>query len=50
MPWEEMYRMRNIIIHEYFGIDYALIYDIATRELPNNLKYLKMIIDKETSA
>ncbi|MCG9880577.1 MAG: DUF86 domain-containing protein [Bacteroidia bacterium] len=22
IPWEEMYRLRNRISHEYFGVDY----------------------------
>lgn len=47
MPWEEMYRMRNIITHEYFGIDYSLVFDIAVRQLPENLRYLKLIIEEE---
>ena len=24
VPWDEMYRLRNRITHEYFGIDYEL--------------------------
>lgn len=44
MPWEEMYRMRNIITHEYFGIDYALVFDIAARHLQGNLEYLRIIL------
>ncbi|MBK7968781.1 MAG: DUF86 domain-containing protein [Bacteroidetes bacterium] len=31
IPWEEMYRLRNRISHEYFGIDHEIIWDIATR-------------------
>ncbi|MCY7421650.1 MAG: DUF86 domain-containing protein [Chitinophagaceae bacterium] len=29
VPWEEMYRLRNRISHEYFGIDYEIIWDIS---------------------
>lgn len=36
IPWEEMYRLRNRISHEYFGVDYEIIWDIATRHLPVN--------------
>ena len=36
IPWEEMYRLRNRISHEYFGIDYDIIWDIATKHLPAN--------------
>ena len=31
IPWNEMYYLRNKISHEYFGIDYEIIWDIATR-------------------
>jgi uncharacterized protein with HEPN domain len=31
IPWEEMYRLRNRISHEYFGVDYEIIWDIETR-------------------
>ncbi len=47
VPWEEMYRLRNRISHEYFGIDYEIIWDIITRHLPNNRNDLKIIIDNE---
>ncbi|MFN0188673.1 MAG: DUF86 domain-containing protein [Bacteroidia bacterium] len=30
ITWDEMYRLRNRISHEYFGVDYEIIWDIAT--------------------
>ena len=36
VPWAEMYLMRNKISHEYFGIDYEVIWDVATNYLPDN--------------
>ncbi len=36
VPWEEMYRLRNRISHAYFGIDYEIIWEIATVNLPLN--------------
>jgi len=36
VPWEEMYLLRNRISHEYFGIDYEIIWDVATNYLPEN--------------
>ena len=49
VPWEEMYRLRNRISHEYFGIDYEIIWDISTRHLPQNHKDIKVILDNERS-
>jgi uncharacterized protein with HEPN domain len=36
VPWNEMYLLRNKVSHEYFGIDYEIIWDIATNYLPEN--------------
>jgi uncharacterized protein with HEPN domain len=29
LPWKKMYALRNILMHEYFGIDYEMIWEIA---------------------
>lgn len=47
IPWEEMYRLRNRISHEYFGIDYEILWEIATVHLPNNHKDILVILQKE---
>ena len=47
LPWEEMYRMRNKISHEYFGINYEILWQIATNEVPENYKELVNIFDIE---
>ncbi len=44
IPWEEMYRLRNRISHEYFGVDYEIIWDIATRHLPVNCEEMKIVL------
>ena len=47
IPWEEMYRLRNRISHEYFGIDYEILWEIATVHLPNNHKDILVILQEE---
>ena len=47
VPWEEMYRLRNRISHEYFGIGYGIIWDIISTHLPNNHKDIKIILENE---
>lgn len=47
LPWEQMYRLRNRISHEYFGIDYEILWDIATQNLPDNYILICQIIEKE---
>ena len=45
IPWDEMYRMRNKAIHEYFGIDYEIVWDIIENYLPENLKQIEEMLD-----
>ena len=47
VPWQEMYYLRNRISHEYFGVDYEVIWDIAKNYLPNNKIQIDLIIEKE---
>jgi uncharacterized protein with HEPN domain len=42
-----MYYLRNRISHEYFGIDYEIIWDVSTNYLPENKVQIDQIIDKE---
>ena len=47
IPWEKMYGLRNLIAHEYFGIDYEMIWEIAKNNLPQNRIDLELIVEKE---
>jgi uncharacterized protein with HEPN domain len=33
IPWAEMYLLRHIVSHEYFGVDYEIIWDVAKNHL-----------------
>jgi uncharacterized protein with HEPN domain len=33
LPWRELQAMRNVLIHEYFGISVAIIWETITRDL-----------------
>jgi uncharacterized protein with HEPN domain len=47
IPWKEMYGLRNIVSHHYFGIDYSLIWKIAAHQLPDNQRDLEELIESE---
>jgi Uncharacterized conserved protein len=34
IPWKRMIGLRNIAVHEYFGVDLGIIWEIITRNLP----------------
>jgi len=46
-PWMEMYRLRNRISHEYFGVDFQILWRIATDYLPQNLAQINEILKIE---
>jgi len=47
VPWEEMYYLRNRVSHEYFGVDYEIIWDVAANHLPTNKIQIDEILDIE---
>ena len=47
IPWREMGDMRNVVIHEYFGIDTKILWETIKNELPPQVNRLKdILVDK----
>jgi uncharacterized protein with HEPN domain len=34
IPWREVASLRNVIAHEYFGLDYEIFWDVIKRKSP----------------
>lgn len=34
---------RNLLIHEYFGVDYEKVWEVICNELPYNYEFLRRI-------
>jgi uncharacterized protein with HEPN domain len=45
IPWRLMRDMRNVIAHEYFGVDWQIIWETATNDLPFLVPFLQAILE-----
>ena len=34
VPWQDMRDMRNVVAHEYFGVDLTIVWRTATEDVP----------------
>ena len=50
IPWNEMYLLRNKVSHEYFGVDYEIIWDVALNHLPRNKLQTDEILEKKNNS
>jgi len=44
IPWKEIAGMRDIIVHEYFGITLAMIWKVAIKDIPIRRKKVNDIL------
>jgi uncharacterized protein with HEPN domain len=47
IPWRKMTALRNLLIHEYFGVDESIIWEIVSKNLPESRPYIVKAIQKE---
>ena len=47
LPWAEMLTMRNIVIHEYHGVNLSIIWQTVKEDLPPLVSHLKRILQEE---
>jgi uncharacterized protein with HEPN domain len=47
IPWAEMLTMRNIVIHEYHGVNLSIIWQTVKEDLPPLVSPLKRILQDE---
>ena len=43
VPWRQMKGLRNIVVHEYFGVDLQVVWNIIKNDLPNQRRQFDSI-------
>jgi len=46
VPWPEIRGMRNVVVHEYFGVNTRIIWETVTKNLPDLRSRLEMLQKK----
>ncbi len=47
IPWREMVGLRNRLVHEYFRINFGVVWDTIHKDLPKLIEIIEPLVPKE---
>lgn len=47
IPWREMVGIRNRLVHEYFRINFGVVWDTIHKDLPKLIEIIEPLVPKE---
>ncbi len=47
IPWDKMRALRNIVVHQYFGVDVSILWETLRHDLPPLAPLLKRVLGKQ---
>jgi uncharacterized protein with HEPN domain len=49
IPWHKMIGMRNRLIHEYFRVDYGVVWDTIAKDLPELVRLIEPLVPADNT-
>jgi len=50
IPWRSITALRNVLIHEYFGVDIDIVWRVVERRLPTLKHHVDLMLKKSSRA